>query len=241
MSAQTEGKPIRVVLLDDENLLRAGLSRLLASEIGIEVLGECGSCAEALDILKASAIDLVLLDFKIGEEHAGDFISTAQAAGYRGRFLIVASAPDARASAHALSLGASGIFPKSGGPDRLVQAIRLVMTGAVWIDQKVVQYLADQYVSQPAVPADRRTHGRETLEEKVIAGILEGLTNKKIADGMGLSESSVKNILQGLFSKTGVRTRSQLVRMALEGSFGDAGHPTRREPDPNLYLAADLR
>jgi two-component system, NarL family, nitrate/nitrite response regulator NarL len=220
-----EEKRIRLVLLDDENLLRAGLARLLASESGMEVAGECGSCAEALEILKRSAVDLVLLDFHIGEENAGDFMAAAQAAGYRGRFLILASATDARASAQALSLGAAGVFLKSGGPDRLVEAIRLVSTGAVWVDQKVIQCLAGQYVHDPDPPNERRMDARAGLEEKVLSGILEGLTNKKIADGLGLSESSVKNILQGLFSKTGVRTRSQLVRIALEGST--AYHETR--------------
>jgi hypothetical protein len=66
----------------------------------------------------------------------------------------------------------------------------------------------------------------------VLLGILGGLTNRKIADGMGLSESSVKNILQGLFHKTGVRTRSQLVRLVLEGSLGNMRQLVKRQTPP---------
>jgi len=129
-----------------------------------------------------------------------------------------------------LRLGAAGVFLSTEAPDRLSEAIRLVASGAAWVDQKIIQLLADRWAAQPV----RRPNGKSasTLglrEQNVLLGVLGGLTNKRIAGSMGLSESSIKNTLQGLFAKAGVRTRSQLVRMALEGSLGAIRQIAKRQ------------
>jgi two-component system, NarL family, nitrate/nitrite response regulator NarL len=214
---------IRLVLLDDHVLFRASLGHLLASEPDFEVAGECGSSAEALEALRSSTVDVVLLDFDVGTEHGSDFIGAARQAGYRGRFLIVAGSTDVRNAAIALKLGVSGIFLKSEAPDRLVQAIRLVGNGGIWVDQRIIQLLAEQSISRYPRYEDQKFSGPlEDRERNVLLGILEGLTNRKIGDNLGLSESSVKNIVQRLFGKAGVKTRSGLVREALEGSLRSA-------------------
>jgi DNA-binding NarL/FixJ family response regulator len=218
------GRTIRVLLMDALGLFRASLGRYLSSESGFEVAGECGTPAEALEILGGSiaqAVDIVLLDFDLGTEHACDFIPAARSVGYQGRFLIVAGAADARTSALALKLGASGVFLKSEPPERLVQAIRLVANGDIWVDRKVIQLLADQVLDR-LPPSEVRISGEplSDREQKVLVGILGGLSNRKIGENIGMSEGSVKNIIQQLFTRTGVRTRSQLVRVALEGPLG---------------------
>jgi DNA-binding NarL/FixJ family response regulator len=222
MSDLTED-PIRLVLLDENGLFRASLCRFLSSEPGFDVTGECSTFEEALQVMNRSEVDLVLLHLDLGWEDGNEFMSAAREAGYRGKFLIVTGTADARNSAIALKLGASGIFLKSEPPNRLVQAIRLVVSGDVWVDQKVIQLLADQLVDRYLQVED---HGSRNIlgdrDQKVLLGILGGLTNKKIGGGLGLSESSVKNIVQQLFQRAGVRTRSQLVRVALEGSLGTA-------------------
>ncbi len=213
MNEQPQENRIRLVLLDDHALFRASLSRFLALEPGFEVAGQCGNCAEALGVLRHSPVDVVLLDFDLGTERGDEFISAARRVGYQGRFLIVAGTANTRDSAVALKLGASGVFLKSEAPDRLVQAIRLVANGQVWVNEGVIQILSDQY--------DQRSVSFLTgREQKVLLGIVGGLTNKAIADNMGLSESSVKGVVQQLFCKARVRRRSQLVRVALEGSLG---------------------
>jgi DNA-binding NarL/FixJ family response regulator len=218
---------IRLILLDNHALFRASLARFLALEHGFEVVGECGSPAEALGILRDSTVDVVLLDFYLGPEQGNDFIPAARKAGYQGRFLIVTGAADPRNVAVALKLGAAGIFLKSDAADRLVQAIRLVADGGVWVDQKMIQLLADELVEDRRhVDSPRSDTLLNDGERKVLLGILGGLTNKKIGGNIGLSESSVKAIVQRLFAKAGVRTRSQLVRVALEGSLAAAGRRT---------------
>jgi len=214
--------PIRLLLLDDQALFRASLSRLLASEPGLEVVGQCGSSAEAIGILGSSPVDIVLLDFAHSTGGDDGFLSAARRNGYQGHFLIVAAAADALTSAAAIRRGASGVFLMSEAPDRLVQAITLVANGAVWLDRQIIHVLANESA------APRSSSVLTEREQKVLLGILGGLTNKRIGQNLGLSEGSVKASVQQLFYRTGVRTRSQLVRAALEGSLGTAQELMRR-------------
>lgn len=223
MNEQREGERIRLLLLDDQTLFRTSLSRLLATQPGIEVAGECGRAAQALELLAAAPVDIVLLDFENAAEGKDGFLAAARRSGFQGRFLIVTGEADARSAARAIRLGASGIFLKSEAPERLVQAIELVAHGAVWFDQRIIRSLADRSIG-PVTPATE-PGGASPLSErerKVLLGILGGLTNRKIGNNLGLSEGAVKSAVQQLFLKTGVRTRSQLVRTALEGSLGAA-------------------
>jgi DNA-binding NarL/FixJ family response regulator len=234
----THENRIRLVLLDDQALFRASLGRLLASEPGLEVVGECGNSAEALQILSASPVDVVLLDFDRAKEDGDGFMPAARRNGYQGRFLIVAAAADARSSAIAIQLGASGVFLKSEPPDRLLQAITLVANGAVWLDQSTIRLLADQSVERFLQLDHQRSVSRLTdREQKVLLGILAGLSNKKIGENLGLSEGSVKTSVQQLFYRSGVRTRSRLVRAALEGSLGTAQPSMRRTRDSTNSVA----
>ena len=206
------------MLVDDHGLFRATLARYLASERDFEVTAECGTAAEALELLRSARLDLVLLSCGLGPDPHNEFMATARENGYPGRFLIVCDTTDARSAASALKFGASGIFLKSEPPDRLVRVIRLVANGEVWVDPKVIQMLADKLIDRRTVlEHDGAMANLEPREREVLLGILEGLPNRKIGDHLGLSESSVKNVVQRLFGKAGVKTRSQLVRVALEG------------------------
>jgi DNA-binding NarL/FixJ family response regulator len=212
VSEQTGDNRIRLVLLDGQALFRASLAQLLASKSGLEVVGECGSAADALRILRGAAADVVLLDLDHGAGGGNAFISAARREGYQGRFLILADALDTKHSALAITLGAAGIFLKSEPPDRLIQALLSVANGAVWFDQRVIQLLADQ-------SADRAANLLPERDQRVLSGILGGLTNRGIGIDLGISEGSVKASVRRLFFKAGVRTRSQLVRAALVGSL----------------------
>jgi len=214
-------QPIRLLLLDDHILFREGLSRLLASEADFEMAGNCGTQAEALEVLATKEVDVVLLDFDLGEDHGSQFIGAARRAGYQGRFLMLTAGMTATESSIALQLGASGVFLKHNSPGTLAKAIRLVAAGEMWLDQKVIQLMADGIHQREEAGVRAMLTDRE---QRVLQGIFEGLSNKEIASRLGVSEGAVKATLQQLFQKTHVRTRSQLVRIALEGSLA----PTRR-------------
>jgi two-component system, NarL family, nitrate/nitrite response regulator NarL len=212
---------IRLLLIDDHVLFREGLSRLLASESDLEVVADCGTTGEALEILERCQVDLVLLDFDLGEDHGSQFVGALRRAGHAQKILMVTAGMTAAESSAALRLGASGIFLKHNAAGTLAQAIRLIAGGAMWADQRVLQLLAE-HVEQRRDEHDPSLTARE---EQVLEGIFEGLSNKEIAARLNVSESAVKATLQQLFRKSGVRTRSQLVRVALDGSFA-----TKRKP-----------
>jgi DNA-binding NarL/FixJ family response regulator len=217
MDGQANRERIRLLLLDDHVLFREGLSRLLASEPDFEMVGNCGTSAEALEVLKASPVDIVLLDFDLGDDHGSQFIAAARRAGYPGKILMVTAGMDAAESSIALQLGASGIFLKHNSPVTLAKAIRLVASGEMWVDQRVIHLMADGIHRREGPSFQKVLTERE---QQVLRGIFEGLSNKEIAARLGVSESAVKATLQQLFQKTRVRTRSQLVRIALESSLG---------------------
>jgi DNA-binding NarL/FixJ family response regulator len=207
--------PIRLLLLDDHILFREGLSRLLVSEPDFETIAQCGTPAEALAVLAHSAVDIVLLDFDLEDDTGTRFITVAKAAGYGGKILMVTAGMNALDSSHAWTLGISGIFLKHSSPATLLQAIRKVAAGDVWIDQKA-SHPPSLTVTRAGAKASATLTPRE---QHVLRSVFEGLSNKEIAYEIGVSLSSVKATLQQLFEKTGVRTRSQLVRIAIERSL----------------------
>ena len=205
---------INLLLLDDHTLFRAMLSRLLETESDFHVVTNCSSTPDALDALARHHVDLVLLDYDLGSRQNGfQFVHQARAAGYGARIFIVTAGMADADYVRALGMGVCGIFLKHSPPELLVEAIHKVMAGETWIDQHCVQALI-----KAAEQEGRQAH-RNRLSERerdVLKAVFAGLSNKEIASELGISEASVKSALQQLFVKTGVRTRSQLVRIALE-------------------------
>jgi DNA-binding NarL/FixJ family response regulator len=203
-------KAVSILILDDHALFRESLARLLATEPDFEVAAHFGSVEEALNALRQTHIDIVLLDVDLGEQDGAEFLRLAKQQGFAGRILIVTAGIEESKVAELIHTGISGIFTKHNSADSLPQGIRDVMAGKVWFDQKLLQ-------NAISGKFNARSAGRFTQRERqVLSLVFEGLANKQIAQRIGVSESSVKATLQQLFSKTGVHTRSQLVRIALE-------------------------
>lgn len=203
---------IRILLIDDHSLFRESLARLLDDEPDFEIVGKCASVEEALATLAARPADLVLLDLELRGEHGSTFIERARRMGFQGRVLVVAAAVSRPEAVELVKMGTAGFFLKESPPELLAKSIRQVMHGELWVDQ---HYL--QAVAQIASPAAEDKKPKFTARERaVLRGVLEGLLNKEIGHQLGISESSVKAAIQQLFEKTGVNTRGQLVRAALE-------------------------
>lgn len=212
---------IRLLLLDDHILFREGLRRLLISEPDLETVAECGTSAEALEVLKRIAVDIVLLDFDLEDDTGTRFISAAMAANYRGKILMVTAGMSPLDISVARKLGVSGIFLKHRSPATLLDAIRAIARGQEWMEPESTP-------SKAIAAGQQRGASHLTAREQlVLRGVFEGLTNKEIAYRIGASQSSVKATLQQLFEKTGVRTRGQLVRIAIERSLETARNSTQ--------------
>jgi two-component system, NarL family, nitrate/nitrite response regulator NarL len=216
---------IRILIIDDHSLFRESLSRLLQTESDLKIAATSASVTEALALPEIKEIDLVLLDYDLGAEQGTQFLDRARGAGFEGRVLMVTAGMSDGAMFRALENGSSGVFLKHSSPNRLVEAIRKVVAGEVWLDPAVTRTIIAAASGQSAAP--RRTHSLTQREQTVLKGVFEGLTNKEIGARLSISESSVKAVLQQLFEKTGVRTRSQLVRIAIEKHSDDwLGNPS---------------
>lgn len=162
---------------------------------------------------------MAILDCDAAGDDAGQFIYTARQAGYEGKVLVLASEKDTASLFKPLRAGASGVFFKHSSLDNLPKAIRQVAAGEAWVDLSVIQQLAASVTdSQRWSLASQLTK----REREVLQGVLDGLTNKGIASRLAVSEGAAKAVLREIFRKAGVRTRSQLVRLALTGSSGGA-------------------
>ena len=209
---------IRLLLLDDHILFREGLRRLLVSEPDFETVAECGTPKEALEMLGRLAVDVVLLDFDLEDDVGTRFIASATSAGYKGRILMVTAGMSPLDVSVSRKLGISGIFLKHNPPNTLLEAIREVAAGNIWMDPKI----AIQGNASGPEQANTRAVRLTPREQEVLRCVFEGLTNKEMAWQLGVSQSSVKATLQHLFDKMNVRTRGQLVRIAIERSLEDA-------------------
>jgi DNA-binding NarL/FixJ family response regulator len=208
---------IKILLVDDHTLFREALNRWLESEPDLEMAAQCASASKAIEILGRKPIDIVLLDHDLGKETGFQFLIDARESGFAGRVLMVTAGMTDSESVKAIRLGVSGILRKHSSPAVLAQAIRKVMAGETWLDPTSIQALVEA-AKHPESPVENRPFTNR--ESQVLRGVFEGLSNKEIGARLDISESSVKAALQQLFQKTGVRTRSQLVRIILEEHGG---------------------
>ncbi len=204
---------IRLMLVDDHTLFREGLARLLEAESGLHLVGHFSSTNEAFAAVDLDSVDVVLLDFDLGETQGLHFLREAREMGFAGKVLMVTAGMSHADALKLLQSGVSGIFLKHNAPTSLIAAIRRVAAGEPWLDSASLESLVGAASNKSKPQASASLSKRE---QEVLKGVFEGLTNKEIAAQLDISESYVKAVLQQLFGKTGVRTRSQLVRVALE-------------------------
>lgn len=209
--------PTRILLVDDHNLFRESLIRLLESEPDLCVVAHCAAISEAVNVLQSSPIDVVLLDYDLGEERGTELLRRLEAEKIRSKVLIVTAGMNDRTTLDVLNSGAAGVLYKHSNPGQLLEAIRKVAQGEIWLEGTILRSLALGIKEQES----RSPRSLTSRQQEVLSGILDGLTNKEIAWNLKASESSIKAVIQELFHKAGVRTRSQLVRIAIERHTGD--------------------
>lgn len=210
---------IQLLVIDDHGLFREGLIRLLEAEPGFSVAGNCSRISDALEVLLRQRVDVILLDYDLGAEQGSRILDELKRRSIPTRILMVTAGMTDAGMFDVLEQGASGIFLKHSPPAQLIEAVRHVMEGQMWLDPRVVRPILSK--AGEAVPSTCRETTLLPREKSVLKGVLEGASNKEIAASLDLSESSVKFVLRGLFTKTGARTRSQLVRLALEKHSDD--------------------
>jgi len=205
-------KDMRLILVDDHAMFREGLARMLEKDGGFGVVGQFGSGTEALARLGPSGANLVLLDVDLGSERAVDFVLAARRGGYAGQILIVTAGVSDQEAVNLIQTGVAGIFHKHNTTEALCNAIRQVAAGEVFLEKA---YLGSLFRSMDRSKAAKRPSLTER-DRAVLRYVLQGLTNRDIAGHLEISEGAVKASLRHVCEKLGVRTRTQLVKVALE-------------------------
>jgi len=206
--------PVRILLIDDHTLFRESLARLLELEPGFLVVAHCASLAQAITLLANSPIDVVLLDYDLGEEVGTALLPGLRACSNPPKILMVTAGMRDSVTRDVLSAGISGVIFKHSGPSQLIEAIHRVAQGEMWLDTAAIRSLIATTDEKPAL--SQSVQPLTERQREVLRGILDGLTNKEIGVRLRASESSIKAVIQELFHKAGARTRSQLVRIAIE-------------------------
>jgi two-component system, NarL family, nitrate/nitrite response regulator NarL len=211
-STPIDTEPIRLLLVDDHGLFREGLARVMEAQPDFKVAGKTSTVAEALELIGKDTFDVVLLDVDLGAARGIEFVHEAKTRQFTGRILIVTAGVSDLEAIQYVQGGVSGILHKHNPPEALWAAVRKVARGEVHLEPGYLKAMFET-LNAPDGGAGKRLTDREI---SVLRRLLRGLANKEIGSELGVSEASVKATLQGLFDKLGVRTRSQLVKVALE-------------------------
>lgn len=204
---------ISLYLLDDHALFREGLLRLLQTDEDFHIFGASGEWRSAVRRIAELAPDILILDFDLGDTTAVEAVAELKQLNFKGHILIVTAGLPDRDALSLIRNGVSGIFHKHQAPEALQNCIKEVARGRTLFEQ---DYLRDLIASATEQVEDQSAPSLTQRDRQILRFLLEGLANKEIANQLRISESAVKASIQALFAKTGVRTRGQLVRVALE-------------------------
>ncbi|MEV6632746.1 response regulator transcription factor [Actinoplanes sp. NPDC051470] len=212
---------IRLVLADDQALIRAGFRMFVDPEPDIEVVGEAGTGREAIDLARAERADVVLMDLRMPEMDGLEATRRiAQDAALADvHVLVLTTFEDDGNVLLALRAGASGFLGKHVEPAELVTAIRVVAGGDALLSPAATKGLIRHFLDQPAaiaLPAAPELGGLTNREREVLALVSQGLSNEQIAERLFLSPLTVKSHLARTMSKLGARDRAQLVVIAYQ-------------------------
>jgi DNA-binding NarL/FixJ family response regulator len=210
---------LRVLIADDQALVRAGFSRLLESEPGIEVVGECADGAQAVEAALALRPDVVLMDIRMPRMNGLEATRRVLAGGARTHVLILTTYDLDEYVFDALKAGASGFLLKDSPPDQLVGAIHVVARGDALLGPSITRRLVEEFTRRPAYRPDSPPPRLATLtprELDVLRLLARGLSNAEIAAELVVGESTVKTHVGNVLFKLDLRDRVQAVVLAYE-------------------------
>jgi DNA-binding NarL/FixJ family response regulator len=213
---------IRVLLADDQSLVRAGFRALLSAQAGIEVAGEAADGHQALDATRRLVPDVVLMDIRmpgLDGLQATEAITADPALG-DVRIVVLTTFDHDEHVFEALRAGASGFLVKDTEPEELIQAVRLVADGEALLSPGVTRRVIAEFALRARRPPQAELLDALTEREReVMALVAEGLTNAQIADRLVVSPATAKTHVNRAMAKLGARDRAQLVVLAYESGL----------------------
>ncbi|MFE6931168.1 response regulator [Streptomyces sp. NPDC057699] len=216
------GRPIRVAVVDDQPLIRAGFSMVLAGQDDIEVVGEAENGAEALDLLRTVEADVVIMDIRMpvmdGIQATEQLMRMDDPPGV----LVLTTFDNDEDAFAALRSGAGGFLLKNAPAAEVVNAIRVLAAGESVVAPRITRLLLDRVVSDRLEPANGQAERLDVLtarERDVLALVARGLSNAEIAKDLYVAQATVKTHLGNLMAKLHLRDRAQAVAFAYESGL----------------------
>jgi len=224
-------QPVRVLVVDDDDLMRAGLRSVLSSDDAIEVVGEARDGRAAVARAPRLEPDVVLMDVRMPELDGIAATSELLAAAPAARVLIVTTFEHDEYVFGALKAGASGFLLKRSSPEELIAGIHTVAAGEALLSPSVTRRVVDRMARQPILRADAGLDELTPREREVLGLIAQGLSNREIATALVVEETTVKSHVKRILMKLSLRDRVQAVILAYESGLvspgtGDAGPPS---------------
>jgi DNA-binding NarL/FixJ family response regulator len=215
--------PIRVLIADDQRVVRDGLSMLVALIDGVEVVGTARDGAEAVRLAEDHRPDIILMDLRMPGTDGTTATADLRRRLPSARVLVLTTYADEDAIMPALRAGARGYLTKDASAEQIEAAIYAVHAGQTYLEPVVQERLVDVVVSHataagPAVPGPQQTppDGLTARETEVLTLLAAGLSNAEIGKRLYLSNATVKTHINRIFAKTGARDRAQAVRYAYQ-------------------------
>lgn len=209
---------IRVVLVDDHPMFREGLRKLLESDMGMEVCGEAGDIESALTAVRTLTPDILLLDMAMPGASGLEVLRLLDYETTETRTLVLTASIARGEAVQALQLGARGVVLKAAASQVLSAAIHTVLAGQFWIDSDAfadVESCLRQLLGRSPLGVEGNDFDLTAREQEILTALVDGSSNRDIAERFGVSEVTVKHHLNSIFDKCGTSNRVELVLFAL--------------------------
>ncbi len=215
---------IRIILVDDHEIVRAGLRMLLDSHKDIEIIGEAENGQQALELCQKDPPDIVIMDITMPGASGLEVTRQIKQQYPNTSVLALTIHEGEQYFFEMLNAGASGYVPKRAAPTDLVNAIHAVHSGEVYLHPTVAKALVKDYVQRVQMGWERASYdGLTEREQQVLKMIAEGMMNKEIAEQLAISVRTVERHRENIMSKLNLHTRAELVRYAVDKGLIDIG------------------
>jgi two-component system nitrate/nitrite response regulator NarL len=213
-----DSNPVRIAILDNHALMRAGLRLLIDRNPSMKVVGEAGDLHTGLEIISALDPDIILFDLNVSEQPGSEVISEILKASQQSRLILVTGTIDPSINQQAVENGVTGVVLKTQPPETLIKAIEKVNSGEVWLERSLIANVLSR-LSRNNNPVKTRTEAEgitvlSEREKEIVRLIGQGLKNKKISSMLCISETTVRHHLTSIYSKLGVTDRLELLVFA---------------------------
>lgn len=217
----------RVLVVDDQQLVRAGIGRILADDPDLEIVGECTDGGEVLDAVLRLHPDVVLMDVRMKEVDGAEATRRVRQLATPPPVLVLTTFGDEETVATVLAAGAAGFVLKDAPGEEIIRAVRAVAGGGAWLDPTVAGSVIESFRTTH-LPR-RRTAGRldqlTEREREVLTLVGRGMSNQEIAEALVVTEATVKTHVSHVFDKLQVRDRAAAIVVAFDHGLVLPGEP----------------